>query len=217
VSPPWDGSDPRRPQPPAEDELIVRSAGPTEGRDLEVEACLVRRAQAGDRQAFGQLYRGHLADVYHFVLFRVADAATAEDVTQDVFVSAFQALAGLREPRHFRTWLMRIAHNRVLNHWRARSHRPEAEPLPDGDRQPPALRAEDPALAVADAVTVAEVLRAAHRLTPLQREVIAMRFVAGLSVAETAELLGRTANAIHNLQHHALAALRRELSRELPS
>ena len=179
---------------------------------------LVELAVRGEPGAFGQLYQRHVDGVYNYVCFRVRDEALAEDLTQDVFVSALKGIGGLRERHKFGHWLLRIAHNRVLNHWRAETARPE-EPgwmasTPGGDRG----RASTQALMDSRAseemerrLAVDDVMTASARLTDLQQQVIALRFVSGLSVAETADAMGRSVGAVKNLQHHALAALRRQL------
>lgn len=181
--------------------------------DAAAESGLVARAVRGEAGAFGRLYQAHVQTVYNYVHFRVRDAATAEDLTQDVFTSAFHGVASLRDRDRFRGWLLRIAHNRVANHWRDRvgdvgldaecgeDAGPASSEMPD--------RSACPLEAVETRLTADAVLRACGRLTDLQQQVIALRFVVGLSVAETAEVMGRSENAVKNLQHHALAALRR--------
>ena len=176
------------------------------------ERRLVARAVAGERGAFGQLYQRHVGRVYRYVAFRVHDMTLAEDLTQEIFINAYRALADLERPDRFGAWLMAIARNRVLNHWRAAGRAPDlAEP--DGDGDPLDLVPADDALAALEARVAAEdLLAGAGALIELQQEVLALRFVAGLDVATTAELMGRSENAVKNLQFHALAALRRSLA-----
>ncbi len=81
--------------------------------------------------AFGALYERHLEKVFRFVTFRVADRSTSRDLTQDVFLSVLKGLGGLRRSDRFDVWLMRIAHNRVLNHYRSRSRRLSESELDD--------------------------------------------------------------------------------------
>lgn len=171
----------------------------------------------GEPGAFGRLYQRHVDAVFNFVHFRVRDEAMAEDLTQEVFINALRGLAQLRDHDRFRPWVLRIAHHRVLNHWRSQAAMPVAAELPadDGsDRQPlpPGAVTEDDALARLELRQAAEdVELALGRLTDLQRQVVGLRFVAGLSVAETADAMGRSVNAVKNLQHHALHALRRHV------
>ena len=74
----------------------------------------VRRAQAGDSEAFADLYRTHVGRVYALCLRLEADAARAEELTQDVFVRAWERLASYRGESAFGTWLYRLAVNVVL-------------------------------------------------------------------------------------------------------
>lgn len=172
---------------------------------------LISAAQGGDRRAFDRLYREHLPLVFRSVLFQVRQRQLAEDICQEVFLQAYRYLAELRDADRFKVWLLRIAQNRIRNHWRDQARRPGP---------PPALEAPElPADAFADPRARAEqrllsqqVLTALERLTLLQRQVITLRFISGLSAAETGAILDRSENAVHNLQHHGLAALRRHLT-----
>lgn len=173
---------------------------------------LVKRAMSGERGAFGQLYQRHVDAVFNYLYFRVRDVGLAEDLAQDTFVRAYKGISRLRRPERFEAWLMRIAHNRVLNHWREQAARPETVGGSVMADEAAATAAATDALAPLEHRLAAEaVLRAAAELTDLQHQVIALRFVSGLSVAETATVMGRSVNAVKNLQHHALAGLRRHL------
>lgn len=195
--------------------------GPETGRSTSAgddsarrERDLVARAAAGDGPAFAALYRLTGDSVYRFVLFRVRDEAAAEDVTQEVFIRAYRSLGKLRDPGSFRPWITRIAHNCVIDFATRRDSRPETAAAPDAAVWNEAGSPEglDPDRHMEHVMDLETVLAACERLTDLQRQVIALRFISGLSVAETAAIMGRSANAIHNLQHHALAGLRRQLA-----
>jgi len=197
------------------DALLVNRSIHRADLEVESEVQLVTRAMRGEPGAFGRLYQRHIDAVYNYVYFRVRDEATAEDLTQDVFVNAFKGMARLKAESKFKAWLLRIAHNRVLNHWRARSAGSGRPDVPIDDGAGERLHLGDPALTTDGLLAAAEVRLAAGdilaglgRLTDLQRQVIALRFVAGLSVVETAEVMQRSAAAVKNLQHHALVALR---------
>jgi len=194
------------------------------------DAALAALAARGEPGAFARLYERHVDAVYRYVRFRVRDPALAEDLTHDVFVRALDGVRGLREPERFAGWLLRIAHNRVANHWRWRDARPENVAPGDDGHDALGRLAADPAPAsgatapgegyglehVEARVDAARALAAAAALTDLQREVVALRFVAGLDLAETAAAMGRSVGAIKNLQHHALRALRDRLARGAP-
>lgn len=186
--------------------FVANSTGNAE--ESRCEAATVARAARGDAAAFGELYVAHLDAVYHHVLFRVRDPEAAAEISQEVFVKAFRALTTLRRHERFRAWLLRIAHNAALNYRRREADAVVAVEVLD--RQPSAEAA--PEDLAGRALDLERVTAAAAGLTELQRQVIALRFISGLTVAETASILGRQPNAVHNLQHHALAALRRRLA-----
>lgn len=177
---------------------------------------LVERAAKGDGDAFGQLYDRYVDDVYHYFRVRVGEVDLAEDLTQDVFMSVYRAMPGFQWQGHFSHWLLRCAHNLMVTHWRVWNRRPEPAPLPEdqGDEAPWAeLVADDEDLRAADwHLDADKVLQVMDHLTNLQREVIALRFGLGLSVAETAETMGKTISSIKNLQLGAIAAFRRQLA-----
>lgn len=188
------------------------------GRTLPPAAVqqLVVRAQAGDAAAFGQLYEAHVEAVFGYVAYRVQDPAVAEDLTQDIFLSALRALPRFRWQGSFAPWLLRCAHNRVVNHWRSLGRRAPEQSVDalDDDGRPLITLVDEAAaegLATLERVDAPQLGRALATLTALQQQVVALRFGAGLSLLETAQAMERSENAIKNLQHHALAKLRRAL------
>ncbi len=85
------------------------------------EAALVKRAVAGDADAFGELYLLHLDAIYRYIHYRVGDASDAEDLTEQVFLNVWKALPGYKQRRgSFASWLYRIAHNVVIDYYRRR-------------------------------------------------------------------------------------------------
>ena len=193
---------------------------PESGTD---ERCLVDRAQQGDRAAFGLIYQHYVDRVYSFVHFRVRDDGLAEDLTQEVFIQALRGLGTYDWRGSLAPWLLRIARNTVIDHWRTVARRPE-RPLSvveigdeEGDETSRIgrLATEEAEVGLAEIegqLDRAQLIDATARLTDLQQQVIALRFAAGLSIRETAEALGRTEGAVKNLQHHALRAMRRHLA-----
>jgi RNA polymerase sigma-70 factor (ECF subfamily) len=180
------------------------------------------------------LYQRHVDRVYSYIAFRVRDTALAEDLTQEVFLHALRALGSFNFRGALAPWLMSIARNAVVDHWRRRSRRPEdAISTLSGDTEEEeglidrlstevgggfaadavgTLRGELGAEEHAEFVLTRErVARAAVNLTELQQQVLALRFSAGLSVKETADAMSRSEGAVKNLQHHALKALKRHL------
>jgi RNA polymerase sigma-70 factor (ECF subfamily) len=207
---------PVRRRPPAapldlSEALVVQKAVRPPSAEDGLEQQLVERAVRGEHGAFSRLYQHHVDDVFNYVMFRVRDQGVAEDLTQDVFVNALGAISNLRETWRFRNWLLRIAHNRVANHWRSAGRAPSSVELePDHE-----VALEESEKEVTETrLSAEEVLSASAKLTELQQQVIALRFVAGLSVAETAEAMDRSVGAVKNLQHNALASLRKRLAAE---
>lgn len=184
------------------------------------ERLLVERARGGDAQAFEQLYRTYVDRVYAYVAFRVRDRELADDLTQEVFIQALRALGGYDWRGSLAPWLLRIARNTVVDHWRRQGRRRDRSQsaAEAGDEDEDSLIGRVPDVDGEDAVARAELALdrqrfavAAATLTELQQQVLALRFSAELSIKETAEIMGRSEGAIKNLQHHALRALRRAL------
>ncbi|MFN2115730.1 MAG: RNA polymerase sigma factor [Anaerolineae bacterium] len=185
------------------------------------EQRLVRLAQSGDSQAFGRLYQRYIDRVYSFVLFRVRDPQLAEDLTQEVFIQTLRGLESFDWRGSMAPWILRIARNTVVDHWRRSARRAEQpwSAVEPGDTDDESSRIES----VAEEMERSEMARAemaldrervslaAEQLTELQQQVLALRFAAGLSIRETAEVMSRSEGAIKNLQHHALRGLRRAL------
>ena len=180
--------------------------------DAPPDEALVRAAQAGDAAAFGRLYDRHFAAVYGYLASQVPTPAEAEDLAGDVFLRALAALPGYRWTGvPVRTWLLRIARNRLVDARRQRARRPTA-PLDAAGALPDGARTADPARWLADKVDRERLLAAVARLTALQRRVVTLKFAAGLSNGEVAAALGRSEGAVKALQHAALDALRRHLA-----
>jgi RNA polymerase sigma-70 factor (ECF subfamily) len=168
---------------------------------------LVANAKRGDSQAFGQLFDEYAGPIHRFIASRVNSPSDAEDLTQLVFVKALEAL-----PRYeargipFGGWLFRLARNAIIDQIRTRrDHLPLVTAL---------TRETDDAGPEARAALKDDLDRVAQALTELtddQREVIELRFFAGLSVLETAVAMGRQEGTVRGLQFRAIAALRRTL------
>ncbi len=172
---------------------------------------LVGEARAGDAWAFGELFDHFHLPVYRFVASRVRHPSDAEDLTQLVFVKALEAL-----PRYetrgipFGGWLFRLARNAVIDHVRT-SH--EHADLAQSVERAGADAGPDE-LAV-NRQEIEAVRSALSALTDDQRDVIALRFFAGLSAREAAEAMGKQEGTIRGLQFRAIAALRRQLGIEV--
>jgi RNA polymerase sigma-70 factor (ECF subfamily) len=179
-------------------------------RDIS-ESHLIKRAQGYDTQALTELYRRYADAVFRYVHYRVGDRQAAEDLVGDVFVRAMEALPAYEDTGSpFKAWLYRIAHARVVDYYRRQAVRRTAplddELVAEGETDPGELAAYRD-----DARRVWKVM---SHLTEEQQQVISLRFVAGLSTAEVANVLEKTEGAVRALQHRALASLRRLLEIE---
>lgn len=169
------------------------------------DASLAIRAGKGDTAAFGALYDRHVEAVYRYVYYRVRNDAEAEDLTSDVFMRALRAIPRYEPRQAFLAWLYRIARNAVID--RARRARIQIS-FEDALAHPGVDQVVEPdsaLLALSDKQAVREAL---SRLTPLQQEVIVLRFVEGYSTHEIASFVGKREGTVRGIQYRALEALR---------
>ena len=178
-----------------------------DARIFDEPALLIKKAKEGDAEAFGVLYTKYVTPIYRFVYLRVRSREDAEDLTQAVFMKAWNAMPRFEERGNpFSSLLYTIARNSVIDYWKKKkevSLEDDAEMMQnirDQDADPFAdtLRRED----------TQNVLAALRRLSDDQQEIIALKFIQDLSNKEIAEITGKTEEAIRALQHRALKALR---------
>jgi RNA polymerase sigma-70 factor (ECF subfamily) len=182
---------------------------PDEGERL---AALVERARDGDPDAFGSLYDHYHPSVYRYVYYRVGSVSTAEELTSDTFLRALRAIGSFSwQGKDFGAWLTTIARNLTLDHFKSARVRWEAstDDLAEHD-----AATEGPESQFLEAVTNRMLLEALGRLPHDQQECLVMRFLQGLSITETARVLGRTDGAVKQLQLRAVRRLARELPRD---
>jgi RNA polymerase sigma-70 factor (ECF subfamily) len=182
---------------------------PDESGNQINEQKLVRRAQGGDSEAFGVLYTLYLDPIYRYVYYRVDGAATAEDLTEEVFVRAWEALPSYRmQTSPFKSWLYRIAHNLVIDH--RRKQRPTT--IDDGALQ----RMSDPSAPLEQIVfnvqNTEALLEAVRQLDEEEQQVVILRFVEGLPHKEVAEIIRKSEEASRVIQHRAIQRLQRTLA-----
>ncbi|HVK26082.1 MAG TPA: sigma-70 family RNA polymerase sigma factor [Actinokineospora sp.] len=172
---------------------------------------LVHAAQAGDTHAFGQLYDRYVDMVFRYVLFRVGDRELAEDVTSETFLRALRRITSVSyQGRDVGAWFVTIARNLVLDHVKSSRFRLEITTPEIRDSE----RVEaGPEQQVMTRVTRDALLTCVDQLGDDQRECIVLRFLQGMSVAETAVIMNRNEGAVKALQHRAV----RRLAQLLPS
>ena len=168
---------------------------------------LVKRAQKGDNGAFAGLYEAFHAKIYRYVYFKVSDRVEAEDLTEEVFLRMLESINSFKWQGYpFSSWLFRIAHNRIIDHYRKKGRRRTVELDDAGSVVGASTDDMDRNLEVR--LSIEQVDVAMRGLTQLQKEVITLRFAGGLSIAETADAMGKKDNAVKALQHAAIKKLR---------
>ena len=175
-------------------------AKPTE--PLPDEARLVEQARSGNAEAFGQIYDGCVDRVYRFVYFRVSDEPTAEDLTSQVFLKAWQNLGRYRPTGPILAWLYAIARNTVIDHYRTFKQTvslDEAAPIAAEDGRLDEL--------VEFQFEMQSLQESMQYLTEEQQEVLILKFIAEFDTDQIARKMGKSEGAIRALQMRALQAL----------
>ena len=157
-------------------------------------------------EAFTQLYRAHLRDVYSYSYYRVGNHHDAEDLTTQTFLQAYRHFERAQREskgRPLRPWLIRIAHNLAANYYRDRSRKPQT-PIDDA---PPIATTHTTEALVEDRDNLKRILECVQQLPDDRREALIMRFALGMDNREIARALGRTDGATKVLLHRAIRQL----------
>ncbi|GAA1285893.1 sigma-70 family RNA polymerase sigma factor [Pseudonocardia aurantiaca] len=209
-SPAVAGSPDRRPDTAdaGPDEPVTATAqfdGPAEHHDETGAWALVKASQEGDMVAFGDLFDRYYDVVFRYVLFRMGDRTLAEDITQETFVRALRRITSVSyQGRDIGAWFVTIARNLIFDHVKSSRYRLEQTTNDIVELSP---STNGPEQQVLDGATNDELLRCVRKLNPDQQECIQLRFLQGLSVAETAERMDRNEGAVKALQHRAVRRL----------
>lgn len=166
---------------------------------------LVDLAKQGDAEAFGQLYDHYVSGVFRFIYYRVGSQQLAEDLTSETFVRGLRAIQRFNwQGKDFGAWLTTIARNLVADHFKSSRSRLEivSDTIPEGKTHAPSPEQEVLAL-----ISNEMLFEAVSALPTEQRDCILMRFIQGLSIAQTAAALGRSEGAIKQLQLRAVRSL----------
>ena len=168
------------------------------------------QAKAGDSDAFAQLYDGYVERIYRYIYFRVSDDETAEDLTSQVFLKAWEHLDRYQPGESpFLAWIYRIARNQVIDYYRVHKEFISLEEI--------ATLASDNQ-SVVEAVQILfdmkTVRDAMKYLTKDQQEVVVLKFIAGLSTEDIASMMKKREGAIRALQMRALQTLAKYLKEE---
>jgi RNA polymerase sigma-70 factor (ECF subfamily) len=173
------------------------------------EAVLTARARRGDKEAYGDLYERYLDAIFRYIFYRVGHHHDAEDLTEQVFLKAWESIDRYREEVPFKAWVYRIAHNMVIDHYRGRKDVIELGENSDIPEKKAGM--EEKLLLEERSTTLA---KAISRLSAQHQHVLVLRFINGFSVREVAQILDRSEGAVRVLQHRALKAARAFLTAE---
>lgn len=178
----------------------------------EIDAQTVQAAKAGDKLAF-RLIVLHYAQAVNRLAYRyTADANHAEDVAQETFIKAFQAISRYQPQAKFSTWLLRITTNSAIDYLR-KTNRHLAHSLDEPDQQ---IEVSDQQLEADDRLDLSQRLnRAMANLSDVERLAVTMKHHQGYSIAETAKVLNIKDNACKQTLFRAVQKLRRHLATEV--
>ncbi len=159
---------------------------------------LVELARQGDADAFGLLYDHYQASIYRFLFYRTRSQVLAEDLASETFFRALRSMTNFRwQGKDFGAWLMTIARNLATDHFKAGRTRLEMTTEDMGQHD---ATTEGPESAVLANLTNELLMQALTELPDEQRDCLVMRFLQGMSIAETAAVLGRSDGAVKQLQ-----------------
>jgi RNA polymerase sigma-70 factor (ECF subfamily) len=168
---------------------------------------LIKSAQDGNAEAFGELYRRYAQAIFRFLVSHLSDPMDAEDLTEDVFLRVWRSLPGYSQQGvPFLAYLFRVARNALIDHYR-QSDKFKGQVSIDNITL--SDRGVGPGETVSASLEHQEIRQTLEQLRKDYRNVLILRFIVELSPAETAEVMGRSAGAVRVLQHRALAALRK--------
>ncbi len=192
------------------------SLGPDdEGFDPEASRlrALVDLAKEGDAAAYGQLYDHYVSGVFRFIYYRVSSKQLAEDLTSETFVRGLRAIQRFNwQGKDFGAWLTTIARNLVADHFKSSRARLEivTETIPEGRTSVASTEQE-----VLSLISNEMLFEAVNSLPNEQRDCVLMRFIQGLSIAQTAAALGRSEGAVKQLQLRAVRSLAKTVSEDV--
>jgi RNA polymerase sigma-70 factor (ECF subfamily) len=170
------------------------------------EAEIIKKAQKSDPTAVGKLFDDHHEAIFRFFWARVRDHHLAEDLTGELFTRMVAELPRYQQrDLPFRAWLYRIARNLIIDNYRTDKNHMSL-PLEQANHETSQTAAPDEMLE--QTMKTERIQQALDIIDPSQREVVELRFLAGLSLKEAAATLNKTVAAVKALQHRGLYSLR---------
>jgi RNA polymerase sigma-70 factor (ECF subfamily) len=170
---------------------------------------MLKALRQGRREAYEDVVSTHYASIYRLLLFLTRDTSQAEDMTQEVFASAWEALGDFRGEASVKTWLRRIAYNLFLD---AQRRRRRVESRADNAGRGGTDAADDPLSRVMADEHLARMYQAMENLDGAERAVLLLHYMDGLSYREMARVLHQPAGTLKWLTHQALEKLRTQIA-----
>lgn len=166
---------------------------------------VITQAQQGEKETLSELYKRFHQPVFRYLYYRVGDQQTAEDLTADVFLRMLRSVKLYRwQGAPFESWLFQIARNLAIDHYRRkRTHDTLGDDLPDPQVVDQTVERR---------LTSDRLVRALYKLNEPQKDVILLRFINQMPIAQVARVLQRSEDSIKGLQRRALLALRQALT-----
>lgn len=170
------------------------------------EEILIKKAKNGDHVSFQALYDQYVVQIYRFVFLKVGQKQDAEDITQHVFVSAWENISSYEHRGFpFSSWLYRIASNATVDHFRTSGRTVDIESIPE---EYLGAENENENHKIDTVMGLEIVKKMLTKLEPDQQSVLIMKFVEDKTNKEIAESLQKTEGAIRVIQHRALKQLK---------
>lgn len=184
----------------------------------EDETQLIERCQAGDRQAFEEIFYLYRDDVFRFAYLVVRDASLAQDVVQEAFLKVFRSIEKFQFRSSFKSWLYRVAVNEAITILRRRKIKEELDPMPDASRgreSQQTSREWQPEEAVLESEERQLLRWAVGQLDPVHRTVVVLKYFDEFSDTEIAAVIGCPPGTVKSRLHRARELLRNAMARQM--
>ncbi len=166
----------------------------------------IEKAKSGDIKAYEKIYEMFIDRIYRYVYYQVKDEMITDDITQEVFTAAWEAISRYEyRGQPFSSWLYRIAYNQTMDFFRVSRRRP-------GLNKEVRDEIKEPEKILEEKLMQEELSQAISQLNPQQRQIITLKFIEGLRNDDIAQITGKSQGAIRVAQMRALTALRRRLN-----
>ncbi|MDD4761433.1 MAG: RNA polymerase sigma factor [Candidatus Pacebacteria bacterium] len=178
---------------------------------VEKEENLIRQACAGKRDSFGKLYDIHQPKIYRFIILKVGNKEESEDITHQVFLSAWQNIKSFRiKEVPFSSWLYKIAKNKIIDYYRSKKPVFSIESVDENTLKSSSF----PELLTEKSMELEKIRNAMTKITEEQQDVLIMRFIEDLPIKEVAVTLNKSIGAIKLIQFRAINKLKKILKEE---